>query len=99
LLLPSRTSIMHSELSRSANIAVNCSGMCWTTTMPAIVTGRRVNTSSSACVPPVDVPMAITLSTVLSTGPVPAARIASAVLRASLSSSGGFVGVTVLAPG
>jgi hypothetical protein len=26
-----------SELRRSANIAVNCSGMCWTTTMPAIV--------------------------------------------------------------
>jgi hypothetical protein len=86
-------------LRRSANIAVNCSGMCWTTTIPATVTGRRVSTASSACVPPVEVPMAITLSVVFEHRPVPAARIASAVLRASLSRSGGFAGLTVLVPG
>ncbi|EXI72864.1 MAG: hypothetical protein AW07_03000 [Candidatus Accumulibacter sp. SK-11] len=80
LFRPSRTSIVHSELRRSANIAVNCSGMCWTMTIPAIVSGRRVSTASSACVPPVEVPMAITLSVVCSTGAVPADRITSARL-------------------
>jgi hypothetical protein len=43
---------------RSAKAAVNFSGMCCTMTMPGQTRGKRVNTASSACVPPVEVPMA-----------------------------------------
>ncbi len=47
--------------SRAANAAVNFSGMCWTMTMPGASAGIAVSTSSSAWVPPVEAPSAITL--------------------------------------
>lgn len=45
-------------------MAVNFSGMCWTMTIPKQVAGNLVSTASSACVPPVEVPMAINCSVV-----------------------------------
>jgi hypothetical protein len=51
--------------SRSANARVNNSGMCCTMTMPGQSGGMAVSTSRSASVPPVEAPMAITLSVVV----------------------------------
>ncbi len=64
LFCASLTSIWHRPLSRSANAAVNFSGMCWTITMPGQTRGKAVSTTSSAWVPPVEVPMATMRSVV-----------------------------------
>ena len=65
----SRTSIWHRLFRRWAKAAVNFSGMCWTMTMPGLSAGNWRSTSSSACVPPVDVPSAMTRSVVVSPPP------------------------------
>src|SRR5471032_851808 len=63
-LAASLTRTWHTLSSRAAKAAVNFSGMCWTMTMPGQTRGSDVSTSSSAWVPPVDVPMATTRSVV-----------------------------------
>ncbi len=45
-------------------MAVNFSGMCCTMTMPGLTRGKAVSTASSAWVPPVEVPMAMSRSVV-----------------------------------
>ena len=65
---PSSASFMvicESEFSLSAKAFVKFAGICCTTTMPGIVAGRFGSTCCSASVPPVDVPMAITMFVVL----------------------------------
>ncbi len=80
LLRASRTSIWHTLLRRSANDAVNFSGMCCTITMPGHTLGSAVSTASSAWVPPVEVPMATIRSVVWAMAwPLAAGRIASAL--------------------
>ncbi len=79
----------HKLLSRSANMAVNFSGMCWTMTMPVVTAGSLVSTASSACVPPVEVPMATTLSVVLAMALMPAACAASIASAVNLGRGGG----------
>ena len=51
-----------SSSSRRANMSVKPSGMCWTTTTdPGKSAGNCDNTNSSACGPPVEIPMATIL--------------------------------------
>ena len=54
----------HISFSLSANDFVKLGGMCWTMTIPGIFAGSLVKTSLMASVPPVDAPIAITLSVV-----------------------------------
>lgn len=60
----STTSTSHRPSSRAANAAVNFSGMCCTTTIPGDTRGSEVSTTSSAWVPPVEVPIATSRSVV-----------------------------------
>ncbi len=87
----SRTSIWQRLSSRWAKAAVNFSGMCWTMTMPGESTRSCLSTSSSAWVPPVDVPSATTRSVVVralaagSAGRAGDAGDAAGVLRATVT--------------
>src|SRR3990167_7371410 len=74
------TETSHRESRRLANARVNCSGMCWTTTMPGEFAGRASRTSRRASVPPVDAPMQTTISVVrLIARPLGGGSTASAV--------------------
>jgi len=50
-------------------MAVNFSGMCWTMAMPGTSAGRAVSTTSSACVPPVELPITTGLLTLSACSP------------------------------
>lgn len=54
----------HISFSLSANDFVKFGGICWTITIPGTLAGSLVKTSFMASVPPVDAPIAITLSVV-----------------------------------
>ena len=58
----SRTSILQILFKRSAYMAVKPAGMCWVITTPGVSAGKFFTTSRMASVPPVDAPIAITVS-------------------------------------